>query len=110
MPVDPAPVRLGGKTSNHGTATAKARMTIDLGDFYFGPTFIKVKPGQRFSALLENTGTYPHTFSSVALNLDIELAPGQRKTVTLTGPTDGSSVYYCRFHQAMGMQGAMFVR
>ncbi len=45
------PVTLNGKVNNKGSkdisAKAKASLELEAGDFYFKPTFVKVKPGEK---------------------------------------------------------------
>lgn len=103
------PVSLAGPTSNHGTKAAAQDLEVELDDFYFGPTFIKATAGQTFTLRLKNEGQTPHTFSSTALGVDEELLPGESKTVTVTAPPTGNALVICRYHQAQGMQGAIFV-
>jgi plastocyanin len=103
------PVSLPGEVNDHGTATAKDDMEIELDDLYFGPTFIKAKAGQRFSVELHNEGSARHTFTSGDLGVDLELPAGDRRTISLTAPESGSASFHCRFHEGQGMQGAVFI-
>jgi len=104
------PVALAGETNNHGTRTAKNDMTVEADDYYFSPTFITATAGQKFTVQLKNDGTARHTFTSPVNGLDLELAPGATRTVTLTAPPTGSVEFHCRFHQSQGMQGAVYVK
>ena len=103
------PVSLSGTTNDHGTKTARAKLEMELDDFYFGPTFVEASAGQNFTIELENEGTAQHTFTSTDLGIDVQLEPGQKKTVTVTAPRSGVALFMCRFHQNQGMQGAVFV-
>jgi plastocyanin len=103
-----APVSLPGQTNDHGTQTATDDLGIEADDFYFGPTFIAARAGQQFSVELRNEGSTRHTFTGVGV--DLELAPGAARTVTLTAPGEGTAEFHCRFHQSQGMQGAVYVR
>jgi len=103
------PVSLAGTTNDHGTQVAKDALEVEADDFYFGPTFIKATAGQRFIIEIKNDGKATHTFTSPALGIDEELAPGATKTITLSAPPSGSVEFHCRFHQGTGMQGALFV-
>jgi plastocyanin len=107
-----APVQLSGDVENHGTedATGKSELEVELDDFYIGPTFIKVTPGQKLTLELKNEGEAAHTFTSDALSVDQEVAPGESATLEVT-LTDAEAVaFYCRFHKGGGMQGAFFTR
>lgn len=104
------PVSLAGTTNDHGTATAKAELEMELDDFYFGPTFVSASAGQAFTLELKNEGKETHTFTSTALGIDEQLEPGQKRTVRVTAPQSGVALVICRIHQALGMQGAIFVK
>ena len=103
------PVSLPGEVSDHGTAKAENDMEIELGDLYFGPTFIAAKAGQKFSVELHNEGSARHTFTSGDLGVDLELPGGDRRTISLTAPASGTASFHCRFHEGQGMQGAVFI-
>ena len=114
--------RAGGTTSPGGTspqptvnnqgrldATSMSGFSIELDDNYFKPTYIKAKPGQTLNIELESEGANPHTFTSTALNLDHQLAAGEKKEITFTLPSGSTDiVFFCRFHGSGGMQGAFF--
>ena len=104
------PVSLAGPTNNHGTKTASDSMEVELDDFYFEPTFIKAKPGEKITIEVKNEGKAVHTFTSTDLgNVDEQLAAGTSKKITVTAPQSGQALFYCRFHQSQGMQGAIFI-
>jgi plastocyanin len=111
-PASGAPVELAGKTTAHGTkdATGAHDLEIEADDFYFGPTFVKVTAGQKLTLEVKNEGQAPHTFTSDALGVDKELKPGDSAKVEITVPTTDGSLFYCRFHQSGGMQGAVFTK
>jgi plastocyanin len=108
------PLTLPGTTTNKGTEDlstkgSKADLSLEIDDFYFKPTFVKAAAGQTISVSLHNEGAATHTFTTGG-GVDEELAKGAKKTVTVTVPSDGALVYYCRFHQARGMQGAFYLK
>lgn len=107
------PVKLTGTTNNHGvtdvTGKSDAKVKVELDDFYFGPTFIHAKPGQSVTVELANEGTTTHTFTTSAGGTDESLAKDAKKTVTVTAPSSGVLVFFCRFHQSQGMQGAVYL-
>ena len=104
------PISLPGSTNDHGTKTAKDNLEVEADDVYFSPTFITAAAGQKFTVQLTNEGAERHTFTSPANGIDLELAPGATRTVTLTAPPSGSVEFHCRFHQSQGMQGAVYVK
>lgn len=107
---DGSPVELEGTVNDEGTAEAADGDTLEMevDDFYFGPTFVQATPGATLTLTLTNEGEAPHTFTSDALGVDEELQPGGSTEVEVTLPDSGATLYYCRFHQGQGMQGAFF--
>ena len=104
-------VSLDGLVTNHsskdlGTAT---KVSIELDDLYFAPTFIKAAPGAAVEISLKNNGTVKHTFTIDQTNTNVELEKGQKSTVTITLPASGALAFYCSIHRGSGMQGAFSV-
>lgn len=104
------PVKLSGKVNNKGTATATGGMVeIDQSDFAFSPTFVKIPSGTTsLTVTVKNMGTTMHTFTVPSQNIDKVLSPGDSVTVTVNVPGKGAIAFFCRFHKALGMQGAFF--
>jgi plastocyanin len=107
-----APVSLSGKVTDKGTkdATSASELELEADNFYFNPTFIKVKAGQKLTLQLKNEGSAPHTFTSTELGVDKELKPGDTATIDITVPSADAVAFFCRFHQGGGMQGALFTK
>src|SRR5262245_12571797 len=79
------PVSLPGTTNEPKTGDATSgSIEIELDDFYFGPSFVKGKPGETITLHLKNEGKNPHTFTSTALQVDETLQPDSNKDVTVT--------------------------
>jgi plastocyanin len=78
-------------------------LEIKAHDFQFHPQEIKAQPGQPVTLSIKNDGKVSHTFTIKALGVDVELRPGEERTVTFT-PT-GEVEFVCRFHEARGMKG-----
>ena len=109
------PVSVDGKVNVKGTkdVSGKKAASIDLeaDDFYFGPTFVKVQPGEKVTIELENEGNASHTFTSDSLSVDEQVAAGKKAKFTLTVPSDGTAFeFHCTFHEDMGMQGAFYTK
>jgi plastocyanin len=109
------PVTMIGPVNIHGSkdlgGTSSADLEIEAYDFYYEPTFVKAAPGTQVKVTVKNSGKVTHTFTSVVLGIDEQLAPGQEKTLTITLPKDRQAVeYHCRFHGASGMQGAFYAK
>ena len=103
-----APVALSGTVNDHGTKEAGDEVKVEQDDFYFGPTFIKAKPGATVKVELENEGANPHTFTIDGTNVDVTVAPGKKQSVEVPLPSSGAVRFYCKFHASQGMQGAFF--
>src|SRR3954451_2051002 len=107
------PVTLDGKVNVHGTkdvsSKSKASLELEADDYYFSPTFIKVKAGQKVTITVKNEGSAPHTFTSDALSVDQQVSPGKSKKLTLTVPDSPKAFeFHCNFHGNMGMRGAFY--
>jgi len=105
----PAPVTLEGDVTNHGTEDLSGtELDLELDDFYFSPTFIKVAEGGTVTLHLTNEGEASHTFTIDSLGIDEEVAAGDSADVDVEVPDSGATAWYCRFHKGQGMQGAFF--
>ena len=104
------PVKLDGKVTNKGTKSVKSgKITIEADDFYFKPTFVKGKAGATVKVTVKNEGSAPHTFTADDDSFDEEISPGDKVTVEVTIPADGSPLsFHCNFHGGQGMKGALF--
>jgi len=77
--------------------------------YFFEPTFLKAKPGQKVTVTLENKGTVDHNFSIAALNINQDLNKGAKAvTITFTLPASGSVEFHCEYHHASGMRGYFY--
>lgn len=105
----PAPVTLEGDVTNRGTEDLSgSELDLELDDFYFSPTFIKVAAGGTVTLRLTNEGEAPHTFTIDSLGVDEEVPAGETADVEVEVPDSGATAWYCRFHKSQGMQGAFF--
>jgi plastocyanin len=106
-----SPVSLPGSVQDHGSGSVEASGAVDLelDDTYFAPTFIDAPAGSTVEVTLENEGKLAHTFTIDGTDVDEQVDAGQKKTVEVTLPADGSLRFYCRFHVGSGMQGAFVV-
>lgn len=107
------PVKLSRNTTNKGTKDITGTtVEVEIDDFYFNPTFLKGgTPGSTITVTVKNDGKQLHTFTSTALGVDKQVAPGTTETVQVTLPQSGATEFHCRFHQQTnGMQGAFFFK
>ena len=88
--------------------TAGGKLTLEMDDRYFKPTYVKAKPGQSINVELENEGMLPHNFSITALSIDETVQPGTKKELTFALPASGDVTFFCKFHADDGMRGAFF--
>ncbi|MCU1353899.1 MAG: hypothetical protein JWM05_3108 [Acidimicrobiales bacterium] len=98
---------LSGDVSEHGSASVAdgGKLTVELNDTFFSPTYIKAKAGAKVTLVLKNTGKLPHTFTLDAGGVDEKLDPGASKTVQMNAPARLSGRFHCKFHENSGMQG-----
>src|SRR5262245_253164 len=102
------PVSLSGTVTNKGTGTVKnGTAAIEVDDFYFKKTFLKSAAGS-VTVKLHNEGSATHTFTIDGQSVDVELAPGAKKTVTVQVDGTNPTAFYCRFHKGTGMQGSFY--
>jgi len=97
----------GVQANNHGTKGVSGETKIELDDYYFSPTILKGKGGQQIALELENGGSVEHSFTIDSQGIDKVIAPGGTAKVTVTLPASGSVSFYCKFHKASGMAGAL---
>lgn len=101
----------GVNANDHGTkaVAAKGKTEVELDDFYFSPTVLQGKPGQKVTLELKNEGNTEHSFTIDSQGIDQDLQPGDEAEVTVTIPKSGAVSFYCKFHKSSGMAGALAV-
>jgi plastocyanin len=99
----------GVSANDHGTKTVSKRAEVELDDYYFDPTVIQGKAGQKVTLELKNDGKVEHSFTLDAQHIDKTIQPGADAKVTVTIPASGSVSFYCKFHKSSGMAGALAV-
>ena len=105
-------IKIGSDTANdHGTKSVvgKSDLEVEQDDFYFEPTIIEGKAGQKVKLELKNEGKNLHNFSIDSLNIDQDVNPDQSATVTVTIPQSGTLEFYCKYHRTQGMVGELKV-
>ncbi len=101
----------GVKANDHGTKAVEdnGKTEVELDDFYFEPTVLEGKPGQKVTLELKNEGETEHTFTIDSQSVDQDLGPGEEAEVDVTIPKSGVVSFYCKFHKSSGMAGALAV-
>jgi YVTN family beta-propeller protein len=99
------------KFNDHGTVDVRGQDEIDLeaDDNYFAPTFLRGAPGQTLTLVVENESSSLHNVSIPGLGVDTNVAPHGSTEIQVTFPQSGSTTYFCKFHTALGMNGALLV-
>ena len=97
----------GLSANDHGTKQASGTTEVELDDYYFEPTIIKGKAGQKVTLELKNEGKTEHNFSIDAQHIDKDLEPGKSAMVTVTIPQSDEISFYCKYHKSRGMAGAL---
>jgi YVTN family beta-propeller protein len=103
-------LRFGALTfAYHGTETVTGRAEHDLeaDDYYFSPTFLRGEPGQRLKLEVENESTTLHNLTIPSLGIDRDLPPKGKLVVDVTFPPSGVLRFYCKLHEALGMNGEL---
>lgn len=100
---------------NQSTETAvmsdSSIITVEGGAFYFKPSTIKVKKGQKVTIEFKNAGG-SHDFTIDELNVKTKtIGSGETAKVEFTANKAGSFEFYCSVgnHRQMGMKGTLTV-
>ena len=102
-------ITINGDTANNkGTKEVAGDETeVELDDFYFEPTIIKAAPGTELKFELFNESNNLHNFKLDDQNIDQDVAAGEDVNVMVTIPDSGQVEFYCKYHKASGMVGAV---
>jgi uncharacterized cupredoxin-like copper-binding protein/mono/diheme cytochrome c family protein len=100
-----------GAGGNAGSAATSDQFTIEAHDISFNPTEIEIPSDTEVTILLPNLGAAPHNFSIDALDISVDIAPGETKEVKIKAP-EGQYEYYCNVpgHKEAGMVGTLISR
>jgi YVTN family beta-propeller protein len=105
-------ITLGTVTyTDHGTKNVQTRSKLELeaDDYYFSPTFVRGKPGQKLTLLVENEASTLHNLSIPALGIDKDIPPKGKVQMDVIFPASGVLVFSCKFHGPLGMNGQLLV-
>ena len=100
----------GAQVESHGVkdvSNETGKVEIQLDDYYFDPTILKGKPGQKVKLELKNEGKTEHTFTIAEQSINKEIQPGDETETEVTFPQSGQLKFVCTFHQSQGMIGAL---
>lgn len=112
-PADQCPdhVEFEGRVSDRGAAPVSPDgATIEAVDFEFVPTCLLVpEGGQVLTVTVDNTGDALHNITVEDQGIDEDVTSGERVTVDIEVPDDGTVTFVCKYHTASGMVGAVTV-
>ena len=103
-------ITLGGVTyADHGTTDVqnRSRLELEADDYYFSPTFLRGKPGQKLTLVVESEASTLHNISIPALGIDKDIPPKGKVQVDVTFPASGVLAFSCKFHGPLGMNGQL---
>ncbi|HEX2054747.1 MAG TPA: cupredoxin domain-containing protein [Actinomycetota bacterium] len=114
-PSPPAnPVQLEGPVNNKEVrdltgSGASVTLEMQLTDFAFVPTFVKVAPGANVRLTVSNGAPLAdHTFTMDAFAIHRQLKPQETADLVIQLPQTGAFRFYCKLHADKGMQGAFY--
>jgi plastocyanin len=101
----------GEEAIDHGTEDVAGMTSVEMemDDSYFEPTVLSGEAGQTLTVDLTNEGGTQHTFTIDSLDVDVSLAGGDTGAAKVTFPDSGALLFYCQFHDDLGMRGALSV-
>jgi plastocyanin len=101
----------GVNANDHGTKAVEdsGKTEVEMDDYYFEPTVLEGKPGEKVTLELKNEGQTEHSFTIDSQNISQDLGPGEEAEVDVTIPKSGMVSFYCKFHKSEGMAGALAV-
>jgi uncharacterized cupredoxin-like copper-binding protein len=94
------------------TASGPREIKIVTTEMKFTPDVIQAKAGEQIKFTIANKGTVLHEFVSDELKFqEIEVYPGETKSVMVTMPAAGEYPFYCeaKGHHEAGMAGKVLV-
>jgi YVTN family beta-propeller protein len=105
-------ITLGGVTyADHGAKDVEnlSKLELEADDYYFSPTFLQGKPGQKLTLVVESEAGTLHNISIPALGIDKDIPPKGKMEVDVTFPASGVLAFFCKFHGPLGMNGQLMV-
>jgi plastocyanin len=100
----------GVNANDHGTKVVSGETEVELDDFYFEPTVLEGKAGEKVTLELKNEGKVEHSFTVDSQGIDKDLEPGEDAKVSVTIPKSSVVSFYCKYHKSSGMAGGLAVK
>jgi len=110
-PADASTPAAEAPAADAAPAAAAEDVTVTSYDIYFDPKEVTIPAATDVKFILPNAGAAPHNFSIDALNLSVDIAPGETKDTTINAPA-GEHEYYCNVpgHKEAGMVGTLIAK
>jgi plastocyanin len=101
-----------GVYAESGAETQQTDQAIEvkMNDDFFNPKEVTILNGKTTPLILKNEGKKEHTFTVEKLGIDVEVQPGQVKTISVTPKMPGTYELICRYHVQQGMVGKVIVK
>lgn len=103
-------ITLGDLTfSDHGTKDVKGKGELDLeaDNYYFEPTFLRGKPGQKIKVQIKNDSGTLHNFSIPEQQIDVDIPRKGKVLIEIVFPSSGVVRFLCKYHSSRGMNGEL---
>ena len=106
-----ATIEIDGETANNEGTEAVSGDSIEFeeDDFYFEPTVLTGEAGQKVTLEITNEGDSEHNLTIEDQGIDEDTEPGETASVDVEIPESGLIPFYCAFHTAQDMRGALAV-
>lgn len=92
------------------TQPMEKSIEVELNDDFFNPKEITIPNGTMTTLILKNKGVKDHTFTVKELGIDVEVKPGEEKTISVEPKQPGTYELICRLHYQQGMVGKVIVK
>ena len=99
----------GVSYANHGTKDVRnlSKLEFEADDYYFSPTFLRGRPGQKLMLVVESEARTLHNISISSLGIDKDIPPKGKVQFEVTFPASGVLAFTCKFHGGLGMNGQL---
>jgi plastocyanin len=101
----PAPTNPPAPTSPPGPAS----QSIVIADFSYAPNAFSVRVGQTVTVMVQNSGSFPHTFTISGVVASGTLGGGASTSVSFTPTQAGTLTFFCSIHGQATMSGTVTV-
>lgn len=100
--------RITGQLDDRGARPASgSSLVVSAGDSYFSPTCLTGVPAGTVTLTITNTGRALHNVSVASEGIDSDIPAGTSVTVKVSVPAGTPLAYFCKYHRASGMKGAL---